>query len=188
MQLENLQAVANRVYLRHLEREDAKGPYHQWINDSEVTRFLVTRLGHQSVEAIECYIQEMNDQHDEIMLAVCDKDTDCHIGNVKLQHIDSAHRTAWLSVVIGTRGNWGRGVGTEAIALMTAIGFDELGLRRIDASCFAENMGVQRAFEKCGYMQEGRTRNQYFAEGKCWDAVRLGILQKDPALWRDFIT
>ena len=188
MMLENLRAVSNRVHLRHLQSEDAAGPYHDWINDPEVTRFLVTRLDYQSVEAIEGYIQEMNARRDEIMLAVCDNETDRHIGKVKLQQIDPVHQTAWLSIVIGPTGSWGKGIGTETIALMTGVGFDDIDLRRIDASCFAENIGVQRAFEKCGYQHEGRTREQYFAEGRSWDAVRLGILRDDPPLWREFLS
>ena len=176
-----------RIYLRSLRVDDAEGNYHGWINDPEVTRYLVSRIGRQSVADIEAYIRASIAKPDEVMLAACRNGSDEHIGNLKLEHINETHKSGWMSIVMGRQSEQGRGIGTEAIALTTLVAFRHLDLRRIDAGCFAENKGAVRAFEKCGYLREGFTREQFLADGKAWDAVWLGLLAHDPPLWRDII-
>ena len=109
----------------------------------------------QRVEDLEAYIQQANDKADDLLLAACDNESGTHIGNLKLQHIDKMHETAWLSIVIGHKSTWGRGIGTEAVALMTKVGLEHLNLRRIDAGCYVENKPAIKTFLNCGYTQEG---------------------------------
>ena len=108
MLIPDLKAQGPRIHLRPIHHDDAKGPYLEWINDSEVTRFLVSRLPPQRVEDLEAYIQQANDKADDLLLAACDNESGTHIGNLKLQHIDKMHETAWLSIVIGHKSTWGR--------------------------------------------------------------------------------
>ncbi|MED5357035.1 MAG: GNAT family protein [Pseudomonadota bacterium] len=185
MLIPDLKAQGPRIHLRPIHHDDAKGPYLEWINDSEVTRFLVSRLPPQRVEDLEAYIQQANDKADDLLLAACDNESGTHIGNLKLQHIDKTHESAWLSIVIGHKSTWGKGIGTEAVALMTKVGLEHLNLRRIDAGCYAENKPAIKTFLNCGYTQEGHSREQFCAEGRTWDAVWLGILAIDAPLWRD---
>ena len=187
MRIPDFKVQGPRIHLRTIELEDAKGPYLEWINDPDVTRFLVSRLPPQRVEDLEAYIQGANDKSDDLLLAACDNESGSHIGNLKLQHIDETHQTAWLSIVIGSKSTWGKGIGTEAVALMTKVGLETLALRRIDAGCFAENGAAIKTFLNCGYTKEGYTREQFSAEGRTWDAVWLGILSTDAPLWRRVI-
>jgi ribosomal-protein-alanine N-acetyltransferase len=176
-----------RIHLRPILVDDANGPYLEWINDPVVTRFLVSRLPPQSVENLEAYITQANEKSDDLLLAACDNETGEHIGNLKLQHINQTHETAWLSIVIGSRASWGRGIGTEAVALMTQVGLEHLKLHRISANCYAENKAAIKTFLNCGYVQEGYTREQFQAEGRSWDAVWIGILADDAPKWRSVL-
>jgi RimJ/RimL family protein N-acetyltransferase len=63
---------------------------------------------------------------------------------------------AELRIRIGTASARGRGLGTEAVRLLTARGFAELGLRRIWLQVFAANAQAIRAYEKAGFRQFGR--------------------------------
>ncbi len=173
-----------QLHLRPLTKADAAGPYLEWINDLRVKRYLAARFDRLGVADIERYMDAVNAEPAEVMLAACDNCDAKHVGNVKLQNINHDHGTAVLSVVIGDTARWGRGLGTESIALMTEFAFERLGLRRIDAGCFAANKGAVRAFLKCGYKQEGLARGLYVLDERAWDAVRLGLLDSDPPLWK----
>lgn len=50
---------------------------------------------------------------------------------------------------------WGHGYATEAIRAAMGIAFDGLGVRRIEASCFADNTASWRIMEKLGMRREG---------------------------------
>ena len=55
--------------------------------------------------------------------------------------------------------NWGRGIATEALALVTEHAFTSLNLLRLFALPFADNVGSVRVLEKAGYEREGRLRS-----------------------------
>lgn len=48
----------------------------------------------------------------------------------------------------------GKGYAVEAVSALVTIAFD-LGVRRIEAGCFAENLASRRVMEKVGLRQEG---------------------------------
>ncbi len=50
---------------------------------------------------------------------------------------------------------WGRGIATEAARRLLALGFGELGLHRIWATCLPENPASFRVLEKAGMRKEG---------------------------------
>lgn len=66
-------------------------------------------------------------------------------------------------------GYWGRGIGTELVALLTAHGFDILGLERIQAQVFAWNPASSRILEKNGYHREGTLTRAVFKDGEFVD-------------------
>jgi RimJ/RimL family protein N-acetyltransferase len=56
------------------------------------------------------------------------------------------------------RDHWKQGYGPEAGAALLRFGFEQLGLRRIVATCDAENYGSYRVMEKIGMRREGLFR------------------------------
>ncbi len=56
--------------------------------------------------------------------------------------------------------SWGKGIATEAAKDLLALGFEELGLHRIWATCLPENPASERVLQKVGMRKEGfLTRN-----------------------------
>jgi [ribosomal protein S5]-alanine N-acetyltransferase len=51
--------------------------------------------------------------------------------------------------------SWGRGVATEAARRLLDLGFGELGLHRLWATCLPENPASARVLEKIGMRKEG---------------------------------
>ncbi|MEU7961008.1 GNAT family N-acetyltransferase [Micromonospora humida] len=60
----------------------------------------------------------------------------------------------------------GRGYATEAVAAMVAYAFTRLGVRRITAGCFADNLASVRVLEKVGM------RREQHGVGDSWHAER----------------
>ncbi len=70
----------------------------------------------------------------------------------------------------------GRGFATEAVSELITIAF-ELGVRRIEANCFADNEGSWRLMERVGMRREGRfLREALHRDGTWRDGIVYGLL------------
>lgn len=75
----------------------------------------------------------------------------------------------------------GRGLGTEFAAALRDIALDGLGVRRIEASCFAENHASRRVMEKIGLRLEGVFREESLHRSGRWlDGASYALLAREP--------
>jgi RimJ/RimL family protein N-acetyltransferase len=71
----------------------------------------------------------------------------------------------------------GRGYATEAVRAAMAICFDQLGLRRVTASCFADNEASWRLMERVGMRREVHTvRESLHRSGEWLDGLGYALL------------
>ena len=76
----------------------------------------------------------------------------------------------------------GHGYATEAAESMLALAFDELGLHRVTAGCFADNTASWRVMEKLGMRREQHgVRDSWHAELGWVDGFTYAILREE---WR----
>jgi [ribosomal protein S5]-alanine N-acetyltransferase len=144
--------------LRSLSNCDIGRTYVDWLNDSEVNCFLETRHIKQDLETIREFVQNMNQSGDQLLLGIFVED-DRHIGNIKIGPINSVHRFADISLFIGDKASWGHGYGKQAVTLLSKYGFERLGLFKICASMYEENVASRRLFLTVGFREEGFFRD-----------------------------
>jgi ribosomal-protein-alanine N-acetyltransferase len=169
----------SRVCLRPLAREDLNTRYLAWLNDPEVTRYMETGTFPTTARDLEKFYDEVTGTRDQVILAVADKKSGQHIGNVKLGPIHWVHRCATFGIMIGDKKFWGRGAGFDATRLMVEYGFERLNLRRIELGVFAEHDAAVRCYEKVGFKVEGRMRESLFQDGKYVDRLWMGLLRPE---------
>lgn len=171
--------VGKQIYLRPLEHEDLNEEYLGWLNDSEVSRYLESGIFPYTRDGLERFYKQVAGSSDQIILAIEDKRTGLHIGNVKLGPISWVHRRAALGILIGDKDFWGKGIGTEATRLMVEYGFFRLNLARIELGVCAEHKAAVRVYEKVGFKIEGRRRGSLFHEGRYEDGLWMGLLREE---------
>jgi RimJ/RimL family protein N-acetyltransferase len=103
------------------------------------------------------------------------------VGRASLFEFDSfaRHAEAGISLVPDARG---RGIGTAAITQLVKFGFARRNLRRIHLQAIASNTGAIRAYEKVGFVVEGRQRQHAWVRGAYEDIVLMGILRSEHTL------
>lgn len=168
-----------RVYLRALEPDDYKKSIN-WRNDDEIWSMVVGSK-HFVSEAYEKKGVEdaIFNNSNKLILAVCIKETDEHIGYVYLNDIDWKNRSATFAKMIGERQYWGKGMGKELTLLMLYHGFIVLGLERIEARQLLINKGSIKVNEKCGFNKEGILRNAVFKNGRYQDLNLMSVIRAD---------
>ncbi|MCL1866837.1 MAG: GNAT family N-acetyltransferase [Oscillospiraceae bacterium] len=170
------------VYLRGLCPEDAEGEYPTWFNSAEVcSHNSHHRFAYTKADAL-AYIEGLNSDKSKLVLAIVDKQSHRHVGNVTLQNINYIDRCAEYAIVIGEKKYWGRGIATEVVRLILEHGFEELNLNRIHFATASNNIGVIKFAERVGFVQEGVRRQAFFKNGEYHDMIEFGLLKNE---WRN---
>jgi ribosomal-protein-alanine N-acetyltransferase len=99
-------------------------------------------------------------------------------GAISLMSISREHRRAELGYWIAVN-HWNKGYATESGRLMLQLGFETLGLHRIEARHFQRNPASGRVLAKLGMQREGVERDWAVKWGKFETAVVYSILETE---------
>lgn len=149
--------------------------YVGWLNDHEINRYLGTGRLPVAKDEVFAPIDEKT-----LMFAIISNHRDVYeyIGTISLHGIDWIARKGEVGYMIGSREHWGKGVATEAVALITDYAFNRLNLNKIIAGVVDGNIGSVKVLEKNGYKQYATLPEEYYLEGKYFDAAQFYKLQR----------
>lgn len=168
-----------RLFLRPLAESDVTQVYADWLNDPEVNRYLETRHAVQTLESCKDFVKKCNRDDSSHLFGVFLKEGSIHIGNAKLGFINRFHGTGQLSLFIGEKTCWGKGLAGEIVQGLTEYGFTRLGLERIEAGIYEDNLASLRAFLKVGYNVDGFLRSHVVSNNRRTGSFWLGILKHE---------
>lgn len=171
--------VGEKIYLRAILESDLNENYQQWFNDEDVCRFNSHHRFPYHGQNMREYYENTIKSRSNLVLAIIDKLTDQHIGNIALQDIDSINRSAELAIIIGDKNFWDKGVGKEACQLVLDHGFNNLNLYRMQCGTSDENVGMQHLAETLGFKREGIARSALFKNGSYRDVINYGLIKNE---------
>lgn len=143
----------------------------RWLNDPEVTQFLLIGDFPLTKVAEEKYFDRHGevDEHD-VAWAVETLDGR-HIGFSGLHQINHMHKTAISGTVLGDKASWGKGFGTDAARTRAKYAFEVLGLRLIMSAILEGNERSLRMQEAVGYQVVGRIPERFWKRGQYRDEI-----------------
>lgn len=86
------------------------------------------------------------------------------------------HRRGGLGFVVD-RICWGQGFATEAAEQLVVLGFEALGLERLEATCRPANVGSSTVLERVGFQREGLLRDHLVIRGQRQDSLLYVLLR-----------
>ncbi len=98
------------------------------------------------------------------------------IGACALFEIDANQQTAVIGYQLA-QAYWGLGMMREALVSTLAMGFEKIGLRRIEARVDHRNSNSVALLLRLGFQQEGILREHAWVKGALTDLVLLGLLR-----------
>ena len=155
---------------------------HRWMNDPEVTRFLEGgRYPLSMAHEREWLDNAMTNRSgfSNVLLAIETKEGGVHIGNAGLHEASAEHRTAKLGIVIGEKDCWSKGYGTDTVRTLLRFAFGQMNLNRVELGTFDFNERAQACYRKCGFVEEGRRREDRYIDGRYCDLLIMGILRRE---------
>lgn len=166
---------SNRLEMRPVVLTDITDDYLRWMNDQQINQHMETRFRNQKMEDVQSYVQAMQANKNVLFLAMLLKENRQHIGNIKME-IAPFHSRGEISLWIGAKDQWGKGLATEAIRCLRDYGIDDLHLAKITAGCYSCNVGSAKAFLNAGFEQEAVLKEQYICDGRRVDRYCFSYL------------
>ena len=155
--------------------------FRRWYADPEIARLARYQATPMRPEEIERFFAARVVGPDTLAMAIHERASDRLIGTCAFSQLDGDNGSALYHITIGESDAWGHGFGTEATQLMLDHAFGTLGLHRIALFVFEFNERAIRAYRRCGYIVEGRSRESIFRDGRWWDELAMSVLESD---WR----
>ena len=155
--------------------------FQRWYADPEIARLARYQPTPMRPAEIDRFFEARVVGPDALAMAVHERATDRLVGTCAFSQLDGENGSALYHITIGESDVWGRGYGTEATRLLLDHAFGTLALHRIALFVFEFNDRAIRAYRRCGFVVEGRSRESIWRDGRWWDELAMSILDSD---WR----
>ena len=96
------------------------------------------------------------------------------VGSIQLHTFDDYALTCHVGIALD-RTHWGRGYGSESLALILDYAFTHLNVRKVCLEVLADDERAVGSYRKVGFVEEGRFRLQAFHQGQYRDVLRMAV-------------
>ncbi len=167
----------NNTAIRPLETSDLDTMY-DWEQNIELAILagwtpLLSRTAFK-----QKYEQRINEPRDDMKYFAIDYEGQ-FVGVLQLAEIDHYERRAVISIVLGVKELWGRGIASTALRLLLDYAFTVHGLERVYSEVWGFNTRSQRLMERVGFQKEGVLRQHDLHNGTRQDLHVYGILKPE---------
>jgi ribosomal-protein-alanine N-acetyltransferase len=175
----NPYAIGKNIYFRAPSLEDVSGNWYQWLSDPEITAFLGERWWPNTIESQLSFYNSIKDSKDRLVLSICNKETDEHIGVCNLSSISWVHRNADVALIIGERKYQNGTYAIETLSLLVQIAFTKLNLLNLKSAHMSSNPYTPLLEKMFGFVEAGRLTDYFFSNGSYVDLVITQLKRTD---------
>lgn len=151
----------------------------RWINDFGTIRTLGIEPRPMTATEEEQWYNRATSDPNVIHFAIYDLADMTHVGGTNLHAIDRRHATCELGIAILDPARRGKGLGTEAVVLVTDYAIHALGMHNVQLRVLASNHAGIRSYEKAGFRVYGRRREAILHNGKRLDMVAMDVIASE---------
>lgn len=164
-----------RIFIRPLSARDYSDRYANWFNDQEVCRDNRHGEVRYTTQDMKNYVQSVIQCGTAAAFAIRLNSDKRHVGNVSVSDITWRNGTGEVSILIGDKSVWGKGIGTEACALLIQYLFVRLGFKRCRMGILTRNKAMIRVAKKIGFKEKEIRRGAFFKKGEYLDVAMFGL-------------
>jgi len=162
---------SERLVFEPLKIKHASQSYVGWMNDKEVNKFLESG-GDYTIEKLKEFLRHQEEKH-ILFWAIIVKETNIHIGNIKIDPIDTDNNSGEYGILIGEKKEWGKGYAKEASNRIIDFCFQKLELSAITLGVIESNTPAVKLYKKIGFNISGIKENVGIYEGAMCNSVRM---------------
>lgn len=153
-----------------------------WVNEPAVVGNIAAFEGAAITRDQElAWISRTLASSSDVVFSIVSAADNRYLGQIGLHQIYTRAKVARLGLVIASRRDMGRGVGSAAVAAILEHAFATLKLHKVWLMIFADNQRSAGIYQRAGFVVEGVLREEYFHQGRWHDMLRMSMLQHE---WR----
>ena len=175
--MKNIDLESERLIFKRLSREHISADYVDWLNDTEVNMYLETR-GDYTIDLLKLYIEEQY-KNEVYFWAIHLKDSNKHIGNIKVDPIDLKVNSGEYGILMGDKLNWGKGYAKEASIRIISYCFKELKLSKITLGVIENNVKAAFLYKKMGFIIDDVKKDVGIYNQKMCNSLRMSLNAED---------
>jgi ribosomal-protein-alanine N-acetyltransferase len=177
MNLSITKLESQRLLLIPINNSFCSVSYLSWLNDPDVCKYLESG-GAYNIDTLNEYI--LNAVNNNVFLwAICLKNNNKHIGNIKIDPISFRHQRGEYGILIGDKTEWGKGYAKEASDLIIDFCFKKLNLRKITLGVVESNKAAVSLYKKMCFHIEGVYKDHGIYENKVENVLRMAIFNPE---------
>ncbi|MFC7219912.1 GNAT family N-acetyltransferase [Streptomyces polyrhachis] len=166
------------VILRAMGPQDAEALW-RWNHDPEVMRWMDDNYP-GTVESTRAFLADRpRNSYGDLLLGIESREDGTLIGLVMLHDTEPEKGIATLDIYLGEKAYWGRGYATDAVRTACRYGFEDMRLHKVTLTVVTENHAARAAYEKVGFVEEGRLRQVFRRDGDWYDMFTMGLLRDE---------
>ncbi|MBU0635985.1 GNAT family N-acetyltransferase [Candidatus Micrarchaeota archaeon] len=148
--------------------------------DTVAFRFVPLPQPHSKKDSIE-WIQKVRKENRNkrtYQFVIVDKKTKQLVGGMGLHHMSKINNKCEMGYLIYNKLRK-KGIGFQAGQLVLELAFRKLKLNKVSLQIDIKNKASQALARKLGFFREGRLKQEYFRNGKYYDAFIYSIFKRD---------
>ena len=165
----------NKVFLRLMEEDDIPIKV-EWVNDEEIRTFLIS--DYISETGTRLWLRNAH-KSNRREFVICLNQAAEPIGFTSLKNIDLVNSKAEMSMLLGNKKYWGKGLARQARYLLLNYAFHEIGLNKVYTFNWEENERIISLNKALGFVVEGELRDDIYFRGSHRTVLIMGILRSD---------
>lgn len=168
-----------KVFIRPMSTEDLPHLM-RWRNNGELAKYIWPGIPTPTPRARqrEWYERMLADDSRKVFV-ICETAGQSPIGIIGLANINTRNQSGYLFIWIGESIHWGHGFGSEAMVIFLGYLYRILNMRRIILEVYEYNERAIRAYEKVGFVKEGKVRRSVFKDGRYVDEYIMSMLKDE---------
>lgn len=151
----------------------------RWINNFETSRTIGVAPRPMTRAQEEQWVSRMTTDPSKVIFVIYDLKDTAPVGSVNLFDISEQHRSCELGIGIMEPSRRGKGLGTEAVQLMTDYAIHALDMHNVQLCTIGYNWAGQRAYAKAGFKEYGRRREARLHNGQWWDMIYMDVVASE---------
>ena len=166
----------SRVTLRPGDENDFYLLY-KWYNDTELNKLAGWNNSKVTADKLR-YNMSRSFGYDPMTLMI-DNEEGMPIGTIQLYDFNEQDKSCKLGIRIGDRDYWSKGYGEDAVKTLIEYAFQKMDIYRVTLKVYEYNERAVKCYLKCGFQNEGRTRQSAYIDGKFYDEIIMGALKSE---------
>lgn len=170
---------SKRLHLMEFDKKIIDKKVMSWFSNVQLMKYYTNSKQAITKEILIKSIEEGLKFKSSFSYFIVHSSTNRVIGTIKIGPINLFHKTSDLVVLIGEKGDFGKGIGTEAIQLGVKVAFQNHDIRKLFGGMYASNIASIKAYTRAGWIVEGVLKGFYLNEKKAEDRILVGCFNPD---------